>query len=310
MNFYDANGSTLLESQSIAYYQPSNCQTNCSTVQTVTTTMPNSSSGEVNQVSYGYDQYNNVASETDTDWGSGSPGGVIRKITNSYNTGANYINANILGLLTETKVIDSGNNVYTDTKYGYDGGTLAGDPNISGSYHDNTNFGSGNTTRGNLTSLQQCLNTSSCSWLTTTLGYDIAGNLVSAEDANSHTTSFSYTDNYLDGTNRYSYGFVTTTTNAVGQTTRAQWDYYAGEPSSTWDLNNVQTTFTYNASKNVPASLAPGKHVLVLEVAVKISVRDGSGSGPAGANLFQWATIRSQPFGFEASAAPALRRCE
>jgi YD repeat-containing protein len=67
-NYYDAGGSTLLESQTMAYYQPSNCKTNCPTVETVTTTM----NSWVKQTSYAYDQYNNVSSETDYDWGNGS----------------------------------------------------------------------------------------------------------------------------------------------------------------------------------------------------------------------------------------------
>jgi hypothetical protein len=230
----------------MAYYQPSNCQVNCNTVETLTTNM----NGWAKQSSYAYDQYNNVSSETDSDWGtSGSPGGTLRVTTTTYNTTVDIINDRMLGLPAEIKVYDGSNNLYTDTKYNYDGTSIANDPGLSGTYHDNANFG-GSQVRGNLTSIQQCLmNSGTCTWLNTSMGYDIAGNLMSVTDANNHTTWFSYSDNYTDGLNRNSYAFLTSVTNALGQSPfQGNYDYHLGQPVLTADIMGQYTTHSYGTS--------------------------------------------------------------
>ncbi len=68
-NYYDAGGSNLLETVTTAWTQQ-NCLVNCSTQQTVTTTM----NGQVKKSSYAYDPYNNQSDEYDYDWGSGAAG--------------------------------------------------------------------------------------------------------------------------------------------------------------------------------------------------------------------------------------------
>jgi hypothetical protein len=138
-NYYDAGGSTLLESQALAYYQPSNCKVNCPTIETLTTTL----GSWVKKSTYTYDQYNNVKAETDSDWGTnGSPGGTLRVTDTTYNTSSGIINDNILGLPATVKVCDGSNNLYTSTQYSYDSTSIANDPGISGTYHDNTNSNS------------------------------------------------------------------------------------------------------------------------------------------------------------------------
>ncbi len=247
-NYYDAGTTSgpgsLLESQSISYYQPSNCLVNCSTVQTVTTTM----NGIVEKTAYTYDQYNNVSDEKDYNWGNGSPGGVIRDTQTTYNTNSAYTSINILGLPTEVKVKDGGTTTYTDTTYNYDEYTgnqytpMYNCPNINGSYHDNTNFGGGQL-RGNATTIARYTGTA---WLYSYTAYDIAGNVRVLTDANKNQTSLYYTDAYSDNTNRNSYATLTSATNALNQTSKSTYDYNTGQPATSVDANNLTTTYTYS----------------------------------------------------------------
>jgi hypothetical protein len=69
-------------------------------------------------VSYGYDTYNNRQDEWDTDWGSGSAGPNLRHTNTVYNTGATYLNANMVSLPAEVKVFDGAGTQDSDTKYG------------------------------------------------------------------------------------------------------------------------------------------------------------------------------------------------
>ena len=148
----------------------------------------------------------------------------------------------------EVKVSDASSTVVQDTKYGYDEYTSKQTPistysNLIG--HDNANFAGGGA-RGNPTSVSVWLNTApTAPWLTTYQAYDIAGNLISIQDANGHTTTFSYSDSYSDGVNRNSYGFVTKATNAANQAVTTQYDYGTGHPTSLTDLNSKQTMFSY-----------------------------------------------------------------
>jgi YD repeat-containing protein len=117
--------------------------------------------------------------------------------------------------------------------------------------HDNANYpGPAAGVRGNVTTIAQWLNTTG-SWVNTAqLAYDVAGNLVSSEDANGHTASFWYNDNYPDG-NRNTYAINTVASNALGQVyLQVQSDYSTGFPNVTADIrgafsNNYRGTSGY-----------------------------------------------------------------
>jgi YD repeat-containing protein len=97
--------------------------------------------------------------------------------------------------------------------------------------------------RGNLTNPAACRldGAGNCNWINHARTFDIAGNLVKQYEANSGSfTVFGYNG---DGQNRYA--FVTSATNALGQTTYAAYDYNSGKLIQSTDLNGVNTTYAY-----------------------------------------------------------------
>jgi len=205
----------------------------------VTTTMDS----VVKKTEYTYNEYNDVTEQKDYAWGTGSPGGLIRDTQTSF---LQYLPQNILSLPSEVKVFNGSGGLAGDTKYRYDeygnpATPLYNCPDVVG--HDNQNF-TGGGPRGNLTTISRWLNQTN-SWLNTYQAYDIAGNLITVTDANNHTTSFSYNDNYPQG-NRNTYAQVTVVSNALGQTSfQAQYDYSTGQRSVMADLNGHYTFYSY-----------------------------------------------------------------
>jgi YD repeat-containing protein len=189
----------------------------------------------VKQVSFTYDQYNNVLNQKEYDWGSGAAGGLLRETRNTYVTSANYTGLNLVRLPARTTILDGAGNLASDSTYDYDLNYTPGNAICTaGVGHDNQNF-AGPSPRGNLGRISQYLSTSG-SWITTdTRAYDMSGNLTSEADGNNHTTSFSYNDNFPDA-HPTTCGFVTGIFNGLGQAVfQAQYDYSLGRPTVTAD---------------------------------------------------------------------------
>jgi RHS repeat-associated protein len=82
------------------------------------------------------------------------------------------------------------------TNLTYDGGTLTSVTGVT--HHDDAGFGTGNTTRGNVTQIKRCTVLSSCSgYLATTLTYDTTGQARSVQDPALHTFTLSYADSFF-----------------------------------------------------------------------------------------------------------------
>jgi RHS repeat-associated protein len=120
-------------------------------------------------------------------------------VTYYTNSGTNIINKPLTTTLCSNVGTDSdcpgGGSKVSQTKVTYDsygsGLTL-----ISGVVsHDDANFGTGNTIRGNPTQIQQWV--SGTTFLTTQRQYDTTGQMITSTDPASHTTNYSYAD--VDG---------------------------------------------------------------------------------------------------------------
>jgi hypothetical protein len=104
-----------------------------------------------------------------------------------------YTAKNILNRPLSVSVKDGSGSQVALTNLSYDGGTLTSVTGVT--HHDDTNFGTANTVRGNLTQTQRWVSSSFS--ISSTSAYDTTGQLLSNTDFNSNTASFIYNDGSL-----------------------------------------------------------------------------------------------------------------
>jgi hypothetical protein len=99
--------------------------------QSVTTTLLDTN--QVSQVSYSYDAYNNITARSESDFGAGAPGPVLRQTSTLYKTDAAYIDAsvNLVSLPRQQTVLDGAGNTFSQTNWSYDETGLTDEPNIT-----------------------------------------------------------------------------------------------------------------------------------------------------------------------------------
>lgn len=117
---------------------------------------------------------------------SASSGGIIY-LPNNPNA------INIADRMTDQQIQDAGGSVLAEAKTSYDSSALVSVPQVQN--HDDTNFGTANTLRGNPTLVQALLSGSFIN--AATINYDMTGQITQAQDANGNVTSFTYTDNFF-----------------------------------------------------------------------------------------------------------------
>ena len=222
-----------------------------------TTTVPIPGGTSLNKtVNYTSDAtYGNVQKMLEWNYWSGAtlPTKADRTTTLSYLNTSPYLNANIVDRLWGVTVTNSSGATVALTSYTYDGSSLQ---SVTGtSNHDDTNFSTGNTVRGNVTSVLREINGSSS--LTTLKTYDMTGQVVSSTDSNGNVTTYSYADSFYtdpgDGvapkaksvspaTNAYLTQITYPTVNSV--TLKKQFGYYwgTGQVALATDPNNNATT--------------------------------------------------------------------
>jgi RHS repeat-associated protein len=223
----------------------------------------------------GFDQYNNPTDMWEYNYGSGSaPTYATRHTQTAYLTtnptnGLDYASPtptsssiHIRNLSQEQKVyaVNPQNGVETllaRSTTAYDQGIPSDCLNIVG--HDSA-FSTSYAPRGNATSAtvyKDALNGTGP--LTTSVAYDIAGNVVQSTDAKGNVSGFSYGDSFSDTVNRNTYAFLTHTTSAVpdstgtyGSTTPLQtasvYDYWTGHTTTVTDANSKVTSLQYDDS--------------------------------------------------------------
>src|SRR6185437_3710050 len=207
----------------------------------------------------------NVTERREFDYGQGAPGPLLRRTDYTYLHNANsaYATANIVDKVLNTTVYDGAGNIVAQSQNGYDATALTA--TSAAPNHDYTNFGSGNTVRGNLTSFKRWRNTDN-TWLTTLYSYDDLGNMVSSTDPGGHVTTYNFSDSWSGASCIASgvktYAFLTQITNQLNQ--RAQASYYScpGLVQSKRDENDILaggtgTTFTYDTMNRLLTATSP-----------------------------------------------------
>ena len=273
VEYFDKNGSTMLRSVDYDWDQPTvtwfnepqdKAPLNNPRIETETTTLVDTH--QISKRTFFYDDYNNVIQTNDYSLGNNTPGTqLIRKVITTYvttNNGVNYAtdtNIHLRNLPLEQHVY-GGNIEVARTTYEYDKYTTDAKHAPRRTYPDivgiDSNFNS--SARGNVTAVSRWLlsPTEGDRAVTTYNQYDMAGNVVKAIDALSGAlsgiTSFDYTDNFgtpngnaHQGTNRNTYAFATTSTNAEGHTLYTQYDYNLGQAVDSEEPNGTVVSYTY-----------------------------------------------------------------
>ncbi len=224
---------------------------------------------------YIYDGYGNMTKIQENKYYTGNlPSTIDRTTTISYLNTTAYINALILNRPTNVTVTNSSSATVAQTLYSYDGsslisGAVGACPAVTGSEnHDDTKYGTGNLVRGNLTQVQRLISGTS-NYLTTSMTYDITGQVRTSKDSNGNVTTYCYADNFFndggDGSSPTAYtpskpsnAYLTTITfPTVNPVTLARsFGYYwgTGQTALLTDENSNTTSFHFYDSLNRPTA--------------------------------------------------------
>ncbi len=227
------------------------------TEKTVFTQWPGTN-GLVSKTDLFYNSSGLMTEDDDYGYGAGAPGGLIRKSIMSYVTRGSAIRVGQLNVLNGT------GGVVASTLYTYDSTTIG---SIAGtSQHNDTSYGVGYTTRGNLTEVQNLV--SGSTYLISLATYDETGQMLTTTDPANNTSTFSYSDNlYIDnGSNPPQTFTPSKPTNAYVHTVTlpilglyATYGYYvySGETALGVDVNGADTYTHYDAMDRLSSQYLP-----------------------------------------------------
>ena len=167
-----------------------------------TTTLPMPGGSNLNRTTqYTYDTSTNDGNITTVKEWKFYPGSLPSspdRVTNiTYLNGSSYLAVNIMNRPASVIVTDGGgSSQFSKILYSYDA-TSPGLTSATGAVnHDDTNYGTSYTTRGNLTQVQKWI--SGTSYLTSSFVYDTTGQVVSATDPAGNTTTLGYADSFYN----------------------------------------------------------------------------------------------------------------
>lgn len=166
----------------------------------MTTTDPIPSGNVIKKAEYTYDSifFGNLSAVKKWYYYTGTPPATPDQETDYlYLTDPAYVAKDIHDRVTSVTVKNAAGTQLSQTLTTYDTGTLTSIAAIT--HHDDANFGTGNTTRGNPTQTQRWV--SGTAFLTATKTYDTTGQLLTVTNPRGHTRSYDYTDNFFTDAN-------------------------------------------------------------------------------------------------------------
>ena len=201
--------------------------------------------------------YGNPIAKREYDYGSGSPGALLKTTTTTYQalTNASYLNNNLLSL-PATVVVTGASGTAASTSYLYD--QYAFQPSGVTTQHDSAS--PDGAAPGNVTTVQRWLNLPSVTNLNTKTTYYDTGTPYQVTDPRLNTTTYAYSSTFLGA-------YITQVTNALGQFITKNYDFNSGLVTTSTDLNNLPTTYGYDSMFRLTQVNHPdgGQEVIVFQ---------------------------------------------
>jgi RHS repeat-associated protein len=219
--------------------------------------------GTVSKTSdYSWDSYGNVLQKSEWNFGSSTSNPADRTTTYTYLNGSSYVAANIVNRPASVTVTNSSGGTVAQTVNCYDYSGGCGGTSFASatgkSQHDDTIYPVTNTVRGDLTQVKNLI--SGTNYLTTSMTYDMTGQVLTSTDSAGNLTSYSYADNFYNDngntTNPVSYSPPAPTNAYVNTITQGSlvttFGYYfgTGQKALSTDANSQTTYFHFYDSLN------------------------------------------------------------
>lgn len=165
---------------------------------------------------------------------------VLRRSHTDYNLNATYTDRRIIGLPAAQYLCDgaqgavpcndsSGTSLASKVTLLYDQGSVQNQ--ASTTQHDDSNYGVSAVGRGNLSNSRRHNVTNLSQFTESIVQYNTNGSVIAVTDALSHQSTVSYADSFSDSTNRNSFAYPTTLTDAGGFIAYLQYNYDFGAPT-------------------------------------------------------------------------------
>jgi RHS repeat-associated protein len=212
-----------------------------------TTTFPGSNT---QPNSTGSASLGDVTAERYFDYGSTTPGPLLRSVQRAFVTDTAYLANNLVHLVTQEKVLDRANNQFAFVQYGYDETALA---NSQVTTQLDTNVGS---VRGNQTTTSRWLNTTASN-VTTTQTYFDTGMIASETNPLKNTTQYSYSLNFAGAYQTQTQFPDTCSPTCIHHVIGGDYDFNTGLLTKLTDENGNPTTYSYDQLFRVKSIVSP-----------------------------------------------------